>query len=146
VSLVASGTVERSDHTLHLKALMGASLVGANATPSFRSNRQRSTYGRVSSRLSSDDLCYAGTMSAPNKPWFALLAYARALLAEADLADRRAETLAQAALKMQTEGDVNRAEAMWFTCRKIRVQALLDRGRGAAAAAKAATEAGRRTK
>ena len=82
-------------------------------------------------------------MSAAKKPWAALLDHARALLAEAELADRRADTLALSALKMQAEGDPCRAEAMWYTCRKIRVQALLGRGRSAAAAARAATEAGR---
>ncbi len=72
-------------------------------------------------------------MSASKKPSPTLLGYARAMLAEADLGDRRAETLALAALKMQAEGDPHRAEAMWLTCRKIRVQALLDRSRSAAA-------------
>jgi hypothetical protein len=78
------------------------------------------------------------------RPWRTHLDTARILLREADLADRRADTLAAAALKMQVDGDPNRAEVMWFTCRKIRVQALLDRGRAAAAGALTATKAGRR--
>jgi hypothetical protein len=82
-------------------------------------------------------------MSAAKRPLTTLLDYARAMLAEAD---RRADTLAIAALKTQAEGDPYRVEAMWSTCRKIKVQALLDRGRGAAAAARAATEAGRRAR
>ena len=54
---------------------------------------------------------------------------------EADLGDLRAETLNNIALRMQAT-DQNRAEALWYTCRKIRVQALLDRGRAAGARAR----------
>jgi hypothetical protein len=82
-------------------------------------------------------------MSSARRPWAALFDHARALLAEANLADQRADTLALAARKMQADGDPYRAEAMWYTCRKIRVQALLDRGRSAAAAAQAADQARR---
>ena len=83
-------------------------------------------------------------MSNHPKPWRTYINAAHILLREADLADLRADTLAAAALKMQADGDPNRVEAMWFTCRKIRMQALLDRGRAAAAGAQAATKAGRR--
>lgn len=78
-----------------------------------------------------------------HRPKVTLREHACATLAEADLADRRAETLAAAALKVAIKGDPHRAEAMWATCRRIRVQALLDRGRSAAAEARA-SEAGRR--
>jgi hypothetical protein len=63
--------------------------------------------------------------------------YASVMLQEANLADLRAETLCNAALKVQ-QTDPHRAEALWHTCRKIRVQALLDRGRAAGARARTA--------
>ena len=76
-------------------------------------------------------------MSSFQRPGLTFAEYAVTMLREAKLADMRADTLAAAAMKMQ-EGDPDRAEALWFTCRKIRVQALLDRGRAAGARAQAA--------
>jgi hypothetical protein len=52
---------------------------------------------------------------------------------EAAFAEMRADLLGRAALRVQQEGDTVQAEAMWTTCRKMRVQALLDRSRAMAA-------------
>ncbi len=76
-------------------------------------------------------------MSLPHRPGLTYADYATIMHREADLGDARAETLAKAALKMQGT-DQGRADALWDTCRKIRVQALLDRGRAAGARAQAA--------
>ncbi len=59
------------------------------------------------------------------------------MLQEAALAEERADILGRAAQKIEQDGDGPRAEAMRYTCRKIRVQALLDRCRAVAADAKA---------
>ena len=76
-------------------------------------------------------------MSSFQRPGLTFADYATIMQREADLGDLRAETLAKAALKVQ-ETNQDRAEALWYTCRKIRVQALLDRGRAAGARAQAA--------
>ena len=65
----------------------------------------------------------------------ALSVYARSMDREADLADGTADALAKAASRAEANGELDRAEAMWFTCRKIRVRGLLDRARAAAAVA-----------
>jgi hypothetical protein len=74
-------------------------------------------------------------MSSFQRPGLTFAEYAETMSREADLVDARAETLAVAAMKMQ-EHEPHRAEALWFTCRRIRVQALLDRGRAAGARAR----------
>jgi hypothetical protein len=76
-------------------------------------------------------------MVTPRKPYLSLTGYARHMLQEAALAEDRADILGRAALKIEQDGDATRAEAMRCTCRKIRVQALLDRCRAVAAEAKA---------
>jgi hypothetical protein len=73
-------------------------------------------------------------MSSFQRPGLTFAHYAPIMQPEADLGDARAETLAKADLKMQ-DTDQGRAEALWYTCRKIRVQALLDGGRAAGARA-----------
>jgi hypothetical protein len=50
-------------------------------------------------------------LSDPSKLWRTYLDAAR-LLRKAGLAERRADTLAKAALKMQADGDPNRAEVI----------------------------------
>ncbi len=55
--------------------------------------------------------------------------------------EQRADILGQAARTVEQEGDAGRAEAMRHTCRKIRIQALLDRCRAAAATRRAEGEA-----
>jgi hypothetical protein len=55
---------------------------------------------------------------------------------EATFAETRADLLGRAALTVEQEGDTTRADAMRTTCRKMRVQALLDRCRAVAAEAK----------
>ncbi len=56
---------------------------------------------------------------------------------EAALREDCADFLGRAARKIEQGGDTNRAEAMRFTCRKIRVQAMLDRCKAVTADAKA---------
>jgi hypothetical protein len=52
---------------------------------------------------------------------------------EAAFAEARADLLGRAALKVEQDGDATRARGMWIICRKMRVQALLDRSRAMAA-------------
>ena len=56
---------------------------------------------------------------------------------EAHLANGTAEALAHAGLKAHGDGERVRAEAIWFTCRKVRVNALLHHSRVAGAGAQA---------
>jgi hypothetical protein len=56
---------------------------------------------------------------------------------EAVLAESRADLLGRAAQNVERTGDAVQANAMRHTCRKLRVQALLDRCRAVAAEAKA---------
>ena len=72
-----------------------------------------------------------------NKPMRLLADYARFMEAEAVLAEGAAEALAQAGLKAHADGERVRAEAIWFTCRKVRVKGLLHRARAAGARAQA---------
>ena len=72
-------------------------------------------------------------MSSPRKPFITLRDYIRAMEQEAAFAEARADLLGRAALKVEQEGDRSRADAMRHTCRKMRVQALLDRSRAVAA-------------
>lgn len=76
-------------------------------------------------------------MVTPRKPYPTLRDYARHMLQEAALAEDRADILGRAAQKIEQDGDAARAEAMRHTCRKIRVQALLDRCRAVAVDARA---------
>ena len=76
-------------------------------------------------------------MVTPRKPYPTLRDYARHMLQEAALAEDRADILGRAAQKIDAEGDGQQADAMRNTCRKIRVQALLDRCRAVAAEARA---------
>jgi hypothetical protein len=76
-------------------------------------------------------------MTRPRKSFPSLAEYVQHMLQEASLAEDRADILGRAAQKIERDGDTNRAEAMRYTCRKIRVQALLDRCRAAAAEARA---------
>ena len=76
-------------------------------------------------------------MATPRKPFLPLRDYVRAMLKKAKLAEARADVLGRAAQKVEQDGDAARAEAMRHTCRKIRVQALLDRCRAVAAEVKA---------
>ncbi len=76
-------------------------------------------------------------MATPRKPYPSLADYARDLLQETALAEERADTLGRAAKKIEQDGDAARAESMRHTCRKIRVQALLDRSRAVAVEVKA---------
>lgn len=82
-------------------------------------------------------LVLGSLMVTPRKPHPSLADYARHMLQEAVMAEDRADILGQAAKRIEQDGDVPRAEAMRHTCRKIRVQALLDRCRAAAAEMKA---------
>jgi hypothetical protein len=66
-------------------------------------------------------------------PYVTLRDFARAMHKEAAFAELRADLLSRAALRVQKEGDAVQAEVMWTTCRKMRVQALLDRARATAA-------------
>ncbi len=75
-------------------------------------------------------------MLSPCKPYPTLRDLARTLHREAKFAKARADLLGRAALKVEQEGDAARADAMRTTCRKMRVQALLDRCRAVAAEAK----------
>ncbi len=75
-------------------------------------------------------------MLSPRKPYLTLNDLAQVLHEEAIFAEARADLLARAALKVEQEGDAARAAAMRTTCRKMRVQALLDRCRAVAAEAK----------
>ncbi len=75
-------------------------------------------------------------MLSPRKPYLTLNDLARALHQEATFAEARADLLGRAALTVEQEGDTARADAMRTTCRKMRVQALLDRCRAVAAEAK----------
>jgi hypothetical protein len=75
-------------------------------------------------------------MVTPRKPHPSLADYARHMLQEAAMAEDRADILGQAAKRIEQDGDAPRAEAMRHTCRKIRVQALLDRCRAVAAEAR----------
>lgn len=70
----------------------------------------------------------------PRKPFLTLREYARHMQQEATFAENRADLLGRAARKLEGDGDAARAEAMRHTCRKIRVQALLDQCRAATAA------------
>ena len=76
-------------------------------------------------------------MLSPRKPYPTLRDFARALEQEASFAESRADILGRAAFKVEQEGDPVRADAMRHTCRKMRVQALLDRSRAMAVEAKA---------
>ncbi len=76
-------------------------------------------------------------MTMPRKPYPTLRDYARAMEREAALGEQRADILGHAAQKTEQDGDTVRAEAMRHTCRKIRVQSLLDRCRAVAADARA---------
>ena len=75
-------------------------------------------------------------MLSPRKPYLTLNDLAQVLHEEATFAEARADLLARAALKVEQEGDAARADVMRTTCRKMRVQALLDRCRAVAAEAK----------
>ena len=75
-------------------------------------------------------------MVTPRKPYPTLSDYARHMRQEAVLAEDRADILGRAAREIERNGDAPRAEAMRRTCRKIRVQALLDRCRAVAAEAR----------
>jgi hypothetical protein len=75
-------------------------------------------------------------MLSRRKPHLTLTNLARALHREANFAEVRADLLGRAALKVEQEGDTARADVMRTTCRKMRVQALLDRCRAVAAEAK----------
>jgi hypothetical protein len=75
-------------------------------------------------------------MLSPRKPYLTLTDLARALHREAKFAEARADLLVRAALEVEQEGDAARADTMRTTCRKMRVQALLDRCRAVAAEAK----------
>ena len=74
-------------------------------------------------------------MNSSGKPYPTWTDYARALQQEASFGEARADTLARTALKIERDGDLHRAKALWYTCRKLRVQALLDRSRASAAEA-----------
>jgi hypothetical protein len=75
-------------------------------------------------------------MATPRKPHLGLREFVRLMHMEAAFAEVRANLLGRAALKVEQDGDATRAEGMWITCRKIRVQALLDRARAMAAESK----------
>jgi hypothetical protein len=75
-------------------------------------------------------------MPSPRKPYPSLTDLARALHREATFAETRADLLGRVALTVEQEGGTARADAMRSTCRKMRVQALLDRCRAVAAEAK----------
>jgi hypothetical protein len=72
-------------------------------------------------------------MAAPRKPHLGLREFVRLMHMEAAFSEARADLLGQAALKVEQDGDATRAQGMWITCRKMRVQALQDRARAMAA-------------
>ncbi len=72
-------------------------------------------------------------MATPRKPHLGLREFVRLMHMEAAFAVARADLLGRAALKVEEDGDATRAEGMWIACRKMRVQALLDRCRAIAA-------------
>jgi hypothetical protein len=75
-------------------------------------------------------------MVTPRKPHLGLREFVRLMHMEAAFAEARADLLGRAALKVEQDGDATRARGMWITCRKMRVQALLDRARAMAAEVK----------
>jgi 5-enolpyruvylshikimate-3-phosphate synthase len=75
-------------------------------------------------------------MLSPRKPYLTLTDLALALHREAKFAEARADLLGRAALRVEQEGDTARVAAMRTTCRKMGVQALLDRCRAVAAETK----------
>lgn len=76
-------------------------------------------------------------MATLRKPYPSLADYARDLRQESALAEERADILGRAARKIEQDGGAPRAETMRHTCRKIRIQALLDRSRALAVEVKA---------
>ena len=72
-------------------------------------------------------------MVTPRKPHLGLREFVRLMHMEAAFAEARADLLGRAAVKVEQDGDATRAKEMWTTCRKMRVQALLDRSRAMAA-------------
>ncbi len=75
-------------------------------------------------------------MLSPREPHLTLTNLARALHREANFAEVRADLLGRAALRVEQEGDTARADVIRTTCRRMQVQALLDRCRAVAAEAK----------
>ncbi len=77
-------------------------------------------------------------MSPHPKPYPTLQNLARALEQEASWGEARANNLSKEALRLERAGEGERAEALWSTCRKLRVQVLMDRTLGVAAEVRAA--------
>ncbi len=78
-------------------------------------------------------------MSKCPKPYPTLQNYARALDREASWSDARADKLAREALRLERAGE-DQAEALWSTCRELRVQVLIDRTLSVAAEVRAALD------
>ncbi len=79
-------------------------------------------------------------MSQRPKPYPTLQNLARALEQEASSSEARANTLVREALRLERAGERDRADALWSTCRELRVQVLIDRTLSVAAEVRAVVD------